>query len=286
MEQIRHLGHINKYKVDRETKLGYVLLDNQENEYFLHHNECKGQSFVEGDEVEAFIYVDKKGREAATLHLPTITLDKVGIGLVASSVSDLGVFINIGISKDILLSKDELPLSFKAWPKEGDKVACVMKVRANKLILRMASKKDIIYFDNKDINYAEGERVDGYVYRVTDEGINLVTEDLKVIFVYKANLRGFFHLGQKVNVKIVKKNIDDYNGTMIEEKSAQIQDDKIILLNFLNEHNGVMMITEESSPELISHLFHMSKSSFKHAIGGLLKDGKIEKLEDKIVLKD
>ena len=47
-----------------------------------------------------------------------------------------------------------------------------------------------------------------------------------------------------------------------------------------------MMITENSSPELIVSALHMSKSAFKKAIGGLLKSEEIIIMDDKIVLND
>ena len=51
------LGLISKYKVERETHLGYTISD-ESGEYFLHHNECNHQKFKEGDIVEAFLYTD------------------------------------------------------------------------------------------------------------------------------------------------------------------------------------------------------------------------------------
>ena len=65
------LGHIDRYKVGRETKLGYILLKDG-NEYFLHHNECNGRLLYSGDYVDAFLYADKQGRVAATLYPPLV----------------------------------------------------------------------------------------------------------------------------------------------------------------------------------------------------------------------
>ncbi len=276
------LGHISKFIVDRETQLGYILVKD-EKEYFLHRNETNFKVLNSGDTVNAFIYVDKKGREAATLNLPSITLDNIGMGVVKEVKKEMGAFIDIGISKDILLSKDDLPLSYRTWPQVNDKVFCLMKIRANKLVLKLASKNDFLKVETSTV-YNEGDMIDGYCYRVTDEGVNFVTEAFKVIFVYKAYLRKQYRIGEVANIKIIHKNETDYNGSLIVEKKEQIQDDRKLILEYLQSHNGVMMITENSSPELINHHFHMSKSSFKHAIGGLLKDGLIEKLEDKIIL--
>ena len=233
------LGYINKFVVDRETQLGYVI-KKDDNEFFLHRNECCGKTPMVGETLEAFIYVDKKGREAATLHLPTITCSKVGMGEVVLVKEDLGAFVNIGISKDILLSKDDLPLGFRNWPKVGDKVACSMKIRARKLVLKLASKNEILK-SSENVNIAENEKVDAYVYRITDDGINLVTEDLNVIFVYKNNYRGKYHIGQKANVKI----IGTHGGITVGEDGAThqaLEDISLILAEALRDKHIILLV--------------------------------------------
>ena len=102
------IGKINKFIVDRETKLGYVLtIDDSEEEYFLHHNECNGRVLKMGDVISAFLYVDKKNRVAATLFKPMIELREVGLLKVVNVNREIGLFINNGISKDILLPKED-----------------------------------------------------------------------------------------------------------------------------------------------------------------------------------
>ena len=107
-----NLGKIDLYQVNRETKLGYVLEKDGE-EFFLHHNECNGRKLIANDRVKAFLYLDKKNRLAATLFPPKIEVGKIALLQVVSVNPELGVFISIGISKDILLSCDDLPKDLK-----------------------------------------------------------------------------------------------------------------------------------------------------------------------------
>lgn len=116
-----NLGLINEYKVLKETDIGYTLLLD-DLEYFLHKNETNFRDLKDGEVVKAFLYLDKKGRPALTLAIPKITIEKEGFATVVTSIKDLGVFVNIGISKDMLLSKDELPEDYKLWPVIGDKI--------------------------------------------------------------------------------------------------------------------------------------------------------------------
>ena len=60
------LGTIQKYKVVRETDLGYVLTYDGTDEFFLHRNETNFQKLTTGQVVDAFLYTDKKSRLALT----------------------------------------------------------------------------------------------------------------------------------------------------------------------------------------------------------------------------
>lgn len=279
------IGKTYVFTVDRETKLGYVLEKDGE-EFFLHHNECNGNSFIPGDKAKAFLYVDKKNRIAATLFKPLLEVGETKLLTVTDVNKNLGIFFNIGISKDILLSAEDLPKDDREWPKVGDKVPCELKIKANRLALKIANKPEILRLCEKEVRLNKNAQVTGYVYRMTPEGINLVTDDYEVIFIYKNNFRNRVHLGEALDVKIIDIHETDYSGTLNKNKEYQIDDDLVIILDYLYKNNGVMMITEKSSPELISKLFNMSKTAFKNAIGRLLKQDKIEILENKIILKN
>lgn len=285
-----NLGKVSKFNIIRETKLGYVL-EKDYVEYFLHHNECNGKLLYPGDTVDAFLYLDKKNRVAATLFKPFIEANQIGFLKVMGVKQDIGVFCNIGISKDILLSRDDLPHSFKEWPIVDDLVLAELRVKNNHLILKPATKTQIIkkHFELYGDNYQKltlNSIVSGRVYRITPDGINIVTDNYEIIFIFKTNFRKNYRLGEVVEAKIIDIHDDDYSGTINKNKEFQIQDDLKIIEEYLQANNGVCLITEKSSPELINHCFNMSKSAYKKAIGALLKQGKIEITDTKIILVD
>lgn len=285
-----NLGKVSKFNIIRETKLGYVL-EKDYVEYFLHHNECNGKLLYPGDTVDAFLYLDKKNRVAATLFKPFIEANQIEFLKVMGVKQDIGVFCNIGISKDILLSRDDLPHSFKEWPIVDDLVLAELRVKNNHLILKPATKIQIIkkhselYGDNYQ-KLTLNSIVSGRVYRITPDGINIVTDNYEIIFIFKTNFRKNYRLGEVVEAKIIDIHDDDYSGTINKNKEFQIQDDLKIIEEYLQANNGVCLITEKSSPELINHCFNMSKSAYKKAIGALLKQGKIEITDTKIILVD
>lgn len=285
-----NLGKVSKFNIIRETKLGYVL-EKDYIEYFLHHNECNGKLLYPGDSVDAFLYLDKKNRVAATLFKPVIETNQIGFLKVMGVKQEIGAFCNIGISKDILLSRDDLPHSFKEWPIVDDLVLAELRVKNNHLILKPATKTQILnkhkelYGDDYQ-KLALNSVVSGRVYRITPDGINIVTDNYEIIFIFKTNYRKNYRLGEIVEAKIIDIHDDDYSGTINKNKEFQIQDDLKIILEYLQANNGVCLITEKSSPELINHCFNMSKSAYKKALGALLKQGKIEITDTKIILVD
>lgn len=280
------LGHVDRYRVGRETKLGYVLIKDGM-EYFLHHNECNGRILYPDDYVEAFLYADKQGRVAATLYPPLVEGGQINFLEVKGVKNELGVFCDIGISKDILLSRDDLPHDFKEWPRVGEKIVGELRIKNERLIIKMATKGEILSKDVSDkVKYNLGDTASGTIYRMTDEGISLATADFQIIFIYKTNYRGLHHLGEELSVKIIDVKDEYYNGSIIKNKEFQIQDDEEIILKYLEANNGVSLVTDKSSPELIGKLFNMSKKAYKNALGGLLKQNKIIITDTKIILND
>jgi len=62
----------------------------------------------------------------------------------------------------------------------------------------------------------------------------------------------------------------------------QMTEDAATILEALKEYNGILPVTEKSTPEKIKDELSMSKAAFKRAIGKLLKEGEIEIVEDVI----
>ena len=285
------LAEISKYEVIRETDLGYMLKGlNEEvsddfDGYFLHRNETNFKILHPGDIVEAFLYLDKQKRVAATLYQPKATLTKGALCEVVS-VTSAGAFFNIGISKDILMSSDDF--SYGCEPKVGDKLPVKLRLRGNSIFIKLLNKEEMLAL-NDGYRYGTGEKANAYVYRITKDGINLVDEHFNIIFIHRNNLRNSHRLGENVEFNIIgsKENGDylDYYGTTIKTKENMIEDDCETILTYLNSHHGVMSYTEDSDSLVIDKVFHMSKAAFKRAIGHLYKEEKILLFNNKIVLK-
>ncbi len=279
MNELR-IGQINKLEVLKETDIAYTLTNGNE-QVFLHFNQTPRLLKV-GEKVDAFLYYDQKKRLCATLETPIITTEKYGFVEVVA-ISSGGVFVNIGINKDILLSKDYLTTSLNGWPKVGDKLPCILKVKTNQLTARIINKNDEI--DQPHLLNV-GDHTSGVVSKLVPGGIGIYTNKFDYVFIHKSLLRKNFRLGEAVDFKIININqYNEYNASTIQNKEFSRLSDSDDILYYLKANGGIMHLGNASSPEEISKVLHMSKSAFKRAMGNLYKQHLIEIEDHRTILK-
>lgn len=260
------VGEINQLIVKRETDISYTLTDG-ESEIFLHFNQALNRLNI-NDKVDAFLYYDQKKRLCATLEKPLITSTKYGKVKVVN-ITDAGVFVDINIAKDILLSKDYLPNYQKLWPTINDEVFCILKVKNEQIVARLIDKMDI---SENPIALAINQKVFATVMKITDDGIGLYSDDYNYIFIHKSLMRQNYRIGEVIEVMIIHQNKNnEYNGSTILAKEKMRLDDSEAILRLLKVNGGVIQLGNLSSPSDIEKELFMSKSAFKRAIGHLYK---------------
>lgn len=279
------LGTIHTMTVLRKIETGYVLEKNGE-EALLHLNETD-QEHEDGTEIDVFLYNDKKGNTTATTTLPTIRLDEYGWAEVVETVPKLGVFVNIGIAKDFLVSSDDLPLYQKVWPQPGDQLFVTLGFDRKGKLLAIPATEGVFYreFETANENMMNKE-VTGRIYLTDREGSALITEE---------NYRGFIHhterkkeprLGELVSGRVIMvKGDGTLNVSLRPMKKQGMTNDAEEILKHLEENNGVIPFSDKSDPDDIRGTFQISKAAFKRALGKLMKEGKIEQKDGKTYLK-
>lgn len=269
------IGEIISLPVARITDFGYFLTDGEE-DILLHNNETTKEYDLD-EEVEVFIYVDSSGRLAATTKKPHITLGEYNWIKVVDVRRDLGAFLDIGLQKDLLLGKEDLPVVEEVWPQEGDMVFVTLRVnRNNRLYAKLASEQIIseisISATPNDLN----KNIQGFVYRTAKVGTWMITAEGYRGFIHESQRKQEPRLGQKVEGRIVDvKDDGTINVSLLPRKHEALGSDAEIILEFLISRNGAMPYWDKSMPEDIEERFKMSKGAFKRALGKLLKEGKI-----------
>ncbi len=269
-------GEIQQLKVLRKTDIGYMLINKNQDEVFLHNNETNFKELETNTIVMAFLYYDNKGRLAATLLNPIITKDQSAWLKVNGINHKIGVFLDNGINKDILYSKDNLPYNTNLWPQVGDLLHVKLEVSKNFLAVNSNNKE----MENFDVC----EEVHARVVKIGDDGISLLTNNLTPIFVPSTNLRKPYRIGEDTMVIINYRHHEYYTAQLTLQKEKQMVDDAELILSYL-EKLGKMRLTDKSSPEEIKQVFNMSKKAFKRALGNLYKNKKIDFINGETVLK-
>lgn len=274
-------GEIVTLKVDRKTEFGYFLTngtsEKKEDDVLLPNKEVTGEIQI-GQELDFFLFHDKLGRLTASMTVPEITLDKFGWGEVVGSRRNLGVFVNIGVTKDVLVSLDEMPLHAKLWPKAGDRLyMCLYNDKTGRLFGSLATE-DIIM---EDLFKPAPEKmynkiVKGYIYKTKKVGSYLITEEGYRCFIHEKERNKEPRLGQYVEGRVIDQKEDgSLNVSLLPFALDKMQEDSDIVLEYLGMRGGAMPFSDKSAPEDIMETFNLSKAAFKRALGKLMKEDKI-----------
>ena len=274
-----NIGEINSLQVLRKTDIGYMLTDGKE-EVLLHNNETNFTKLEVSQTVDAFLYYDHKARLAATLSKPIITTKRPGFVTVKDVNETLGVFIDNGISKDMLVSTDFLPYERALWPQVGDTLYCILRHK-NRLTAKPLNKVDIDL--NPEHKLDAGALVEAYVIHAGKEGLNMLTQAGHILFVHHTQMREPHRMGEKLEVRIARVTPGDYSGSLIEPKEIMMDKDAEMIYEYLKQH-GKMPLTANSDKEAIDAQFGLSKKAFKRALGRLYSERKVVFENDETVL--
>lgn len=263
--------------VEKKDNNGYILSYGNSS-LFLPRDETDAQLDI-GDYVNVFIYKNGNEKVIATTFLPNMTVGELGTATVVKIVPRLGMFVSIGMKKDVLLPKDYLPRVRHVWPNIDDKLYITLKLdKQDRLLAVPATERDIesILEPALPETVSLNDEVQGTIYFTSREGSVMLTDQ---------NYRGFIHhterereprLGQHVTGRVIEVKEDGtLNISLLPMKHERIDDDAEKIFNYLKENGGTMPFNDRSQPEDIRATFHMSKSAFKRALGRLMREKKV-----------
>lgn len=254
-------GKFHEMKVERQTPLGYTLsLDGEE--YFLHQAEVTRELEI-GEEVEVFLYYDAKKRLTATMHEPKVTTEQFGWVEVVSVRDELGIFVDIGINKNILIAPSDLPIYQHLWPQVGDYVYCYLKESlSNYLFAIIARPSEFGGIKHEAPQSLHGKKIKARVIRTGKVGTNVITEEGYMGFIHESERREEPRLGEMIEGRVVRvKENGELNISLIPQKEFAISEDAEVILNYLMSRRGAMPFYDKSEPDDIRRVFKMSKAS-------------------------
>lgn len=275
------LGKIQNLKVVNFTPHGAYLdggTKNSTDNILLPGKEVP-EGTKEGDMLEVFIYRDSKDRLIATTKKPYAQVGELAYLKVVDTTS-IGAFLDWGLEKDLLL-----PFAEQKYKVQAGR-SYLVKIYVDKSN-RLSATTDIEGDLENRSPYTKIDRVKGTVYKVDKDIGAFVAVDNKYKGLIHKN--EYFHdirNGDQIEARIVKVKEDgrlDLSTRKISYKQMTTDGEKI--LEKCKQNDGFLPLNDKSSPETIKYQLNMSKAAFKRAIGGLMKEDKIEQRENGIVLK-
>ncbi len=230
----------------------------------LPKNEIKKPLSV-GESVRVFVYKDSEDRPIATLREPLLRLGTIAT-LTVKDVTNIGAFLDWGLPKDLLLPFREQTAEVKA----GDKVLVTLYIDKSK---RLCATMKLYKHLRTDSEYQTSDWAYGTVYELSDNfGAFVAVDNVFSGLISKKELTKPLQVGERVHVRILRVHDDGKLELSLREPSyLQLDADCEAIYNALTAAGGFLPYHDKSSTEEIKAKFHMSKNSFKRAIGHLMK---------------
>ncbi|MDW7614454.1 S1-like domain-containing RNA-binding protein [Peribacillus simplex] len=265
-------------EVERKADFGWFLTDGSE-DVLLHHSEMnEGTELELGDEVTVFIYHDKQARLTATMKIPEIQIDQYGWAEVVNVKRKLGVFVNIGLSKDILVSLDDLPNIDRLWPEVGDRLYVSLKTDRNDRLFGKLATEDVIQeiAVTAPLKGIRNTSIKGNVYRLLMVGSFFISQEGYRCFIHESERKEEPRLGELVEGRVIDSKEDGtLNVSLFPFKQDLMGEDAEVIFTYLMNRGGAMPYGDKTPPDDIQFHFGLSKGAFKRALGKLMKEEKI-----------
>ncbi|MDR1701764.1 MAG: S1 RNA-binding domain-containing protein, partial [Sporomusaceae bacterium] len=272
-------GDVVELTVARVSDLGAFLdagTGSTSDDILLHRAQQVNQTITAedtGKKVKVYLYLDPKGRLAASERLPQMREGQVA-RVEVINVSRDGAFVDIGAERGVFLPFGEM----RGKVRRGERIwAKLYRDKSGRQAVTMAVEDDLRRAAKTDSGVKVGDMVTGSVYNVTDQGVFLFTGDQQIAFLHREEMPERVRMGTEFTARVTFVREDgrlNISLRPVKEKSLAIDAAKI--LTFLEERGGQMPYSDATPPEIIKEKFSLSKAAFKRAMGSLLKGGQVE----------
>ncbi|MCQ2960371.1 MAG: S1-like domain-containing RNA-binding protein [Bacteroidales bacterium] len=264
------IGKKNTLKVIRKVDFGFYL-DAEDYDSVLLPKRYAPENLQEGDELEVFIYLDSEDRIIATTETPFAEVNEFAY-LTVKEVNKYGAYLDWGLPKDLFVPYREQKMRMTA----GKKYWVYVYVDQDSDRIAASAKIDK-FLDKYNPPYSEGDEVSIQIHSTTELGTKVIVDSLYWGIIYKNELFEQLSVGE-TKVAYIKKVREDLKLDISLVKSGylnKISDIESHVLTALEQNEGFLPLHDKSDAEEIKNLLSMSKKSFKMAVGGLYKAGKI-----------
>lgn len=273
------LGKRNQLEVLREVDFG-MYLDAGEIGDVLLPKRYIPQGTQIGDVVDVFLYLDSEERLVATTEHPLIEVGQFAY-LEVKWTNEYGAFLDWGLMKDLFCPFKEQKMRMQ----QGKSYIVYCYIDA--LTYRIVASAKVEKFLSQDMpEYAPGDKVSVLVQQKTDLGFKAIVEGQYSGMFFQNEIFRNIHTGDIFDAYVKSVRSDGKIDLVMQTRGRKhVMDFSDQLLQYMQESaDGTCHFHDKSPAEDIYETFHVSKKTFKNAVGNLYKRGLISIKPDVLVL--
>ena len=267
------IGRRNQLPYIRAATPGFYLDGGTHGEILL-PGRYLAQTPAPGALVDVFVYRDSEDRLVATTETARASVGEFAFLRVVSVNPRVGVFLDWGLEKDLLLPLRELAGPVR--PGENLVVRVALDPRSERLI---ASARLNRYLNLTPPMYARDQPVKVIVIGATPLGYNAVVNHAHRGLLYVSDLPGPLSVGQSLDAFVRQVRSDGKIDLALDRTRVGYQRvaplTEKILAALAASAGGQLPLHDKSPPEEVRAAFGVSKKAFKQAIGVLFKAQRI-----------
>lgn len=152
---------------------------------------------------------------------------------------------------------------------------------------RLCATMKVYHLLQTDSPYQKDDKVTGIIYDTSDNfGIFVAVDDRYSALIPRKDAVGALRVGERVEARVTAVKEDGKLDLNLRDKiPEQMDKDAERILEVIRGYGGELPFNDKADPERIRQEFGMSKAAFKRGVGRLLKERKIEILDQGIRMK-
>ncbi|MCM1337146.1 MAG: S1-like domain-containing RNA-binding protein [Candidatus Amulumruptor caecigallinarius] len=264
------IGDYNELEVKKIVDFGLYLDAGDDTEILLPARYIT-EPVEPGDLMRVFVYTDSEDRLIATTEHPFARVGEFAF-LQAVEVNKIGAFLDWGLPKDLLVPYREQKVRMRPG------CQYLVYLYLDDATHRVAASAKIEKFlGNVLPEYKTRDHVQALVIAHDELGYRVIVDNLHRGIIYENEVYQPLAIGElcEACVKRVRPDgkIDVTLNERVGVRIAPLEEQIIDLIRTSPE--GILALTDKSSPEQIKESLHCSKKDFKRAVGALYKARRI-----------
>ncbi|MDE6445627.1 MAG: hypothetical protein K2L06_02040 [Alistipes sp.] len=264
-------GRNHTLTVSRISDYG-LYLENGEHDEVLLPNRYVSLTDKPGDTKDVFVYHDSEDRLVATTETPLLRVGEAGLLKVVDKTVH-GAFLDWGLTgKDLFLPNRNQQGGILAGH------SYIVYLYEDSVTGRcVATNKLKTFIDNDEITVRPREEVEVLVASESPIGYRVIVNNRHWGMIYRNQIFRPVAVGDRLQGYVRRITEEGRIDVSLQQTGlAQVKDSAHTLLELLRENGGRLPLNDDSDPAEVRRLTAMSKKTFKRSVGMLLKQGAVE----------